>query len=722
MARTTARTACLALLLAMACGDDDASFDASVDGGEDAGVDATPALDAPAVGALEGPTLVFHEAEACYRTGLPAESFTFVWGDGTRDETSIGEACHVFAYPGAFVVSVVAGPRDASLSVQVVWQPAERAPSASSPIAASEERVFVAVADDDAVVVIDRATLSRERRLATCDGPRTLAIAGDELAVACQHDGTLARYDVVSLERRPDVRLGVGSRPFGVAADPRREGRFAVTLQDAAALVVIEDGVEIARLEGLVDARAVAINHEGRALVSRWRRPADGARLYEVDLSNPREPSFRNEVVLPRQTGLDSDTDNSGAPSFLEALSFSPDGVRAMVAASKANDVTGLFRTGTTLRSETTVRGVFSELYPDAEGAYEESYRFSFNDLDYASALTTTPIGDRVYVAFLGGEQVLALEPYGFGVMGGVTEVGFSPRGLFADDEGRLFVYAELSREVRVYDVRDLATTPPRLATVALIDDEPLAPEVLRGKRIFARSVDPRMSRTSYVSCASCHLDGESDGLVWDFTQRGEGLRNTSSLIGLGDQTGPFHWTGNFDELQDFEGDIRLHQGGAGFLSDADWAERSDPLGSPKAGRSEELDALDAYLRSLRGVGAPPAPLTPEERVEGARVFALAGCATCHSGVAFSDSALDLRHDVGTTRESSGGRLGETLDGFDTPTLRGLWRTAPYLHDGSAPTLRDVLTTRNEGDRHGLTSGLSEAEIEALVRYLSALD
>ena len=67
-------------------------------------------------------------------------------------------------------------------------------------------------------------------------------------------------------------------------------------------------------------------------------------------------------------------------------------------------------------------------------------------------------------------------------------------------------------------------------------------------------------------------------------------------------------------------------------------------------------------------------------------------------------------------------RLGAPLTGLDTPTLRGLWRTAPYLHDGSAPTLRDVLTTRNAMDRHGVTSGLSDAELDDLVAFLRCLD
>jgi cytochrome c peroxidase len=56
--------------------------------------------------------------------------------------------------------------------------------------------------------------------------------------------------------------------------------------------------------------------------------------------------------------------------------------------------------------------------------------------------------------------------------------------------------------------------------------------------------------------------------------------------------------------------------------------------------------------------------------------------------------------------------------GLDTPPLVGLADTGPYLHDGSAATLREVLAERNPDDLHGVTSSLTDAEIDALVRYL----
>ncbi|MFW6061465.1 MAG: heme transporter CcmC, partial [Planctomycetota bacterium] len=58
---------------------------------------------------------------------------------------------------------------------------------------------------------------------------------------------------------------------------------------------------------------------------------------------------------------------------------------------------------------------------------------------------------------------------------------------------------------------------------------------------------------------------------------------------------------------------------------------------------------------------------------------------------------------------------------FDTPTLRELWRTGPYLHDGRAQTLRQVLVECNPDDRHGRTSHLSEEQLEDLIMYLRSL-
>jgi cytochrome c peroxidase len=109
---------------------------------------------------------------------------------------------------------------------------------------------------------------------------------------------------------------------------------------------------------------------------------------------------------------------------------------------------------------------------------------------------------------------------------------------------------------------------------------------------------------------------------------------------------------------------------------------------------------------------------------KGAKVFLQAGCAVCHSPPLFTDRDL---HDVGTgepfhKHPSASGNVPETMGPlFDTPSLRELWLTAPYLHDGRAATLRDVLTTFNTQNRHGATSSLSVIDLDALVAFLVSL-
>jgi cytochrome c peroxidase len=94
------------------------------------------------------------------------------------------------------------------------------------------------------------------------------------------------------------------------------------------------------------------------------------------------------------------------------------------------------------------------------------------------------------------------------------------------------------------------------------------------------------------------------------------------------------------------------------------------------------------------------------------------GCDTCHAGAELTDAGWDgdtpILHDVGTLLPTSGDRAGGPLTGLRTPSLRGLHATAPYLHDGRAPTLAEALTA------HGVTLG--EADTADLVAYLLELE
>ena len=187
-------------------------------------------------------------------------------------------------------------------------------------------------------------------------------------------------------------------------------------------------------------------------------------------------------------------------------------------------------------------------------------------------------------------------------------------------------------------------------------------------------------------------------GAVWDLSGFGEGLRNTISLNGhAGTSQGFLHWSGNFDEVQDFEGQIRALAGGTGLMADAQFnaGTRNQPLGAPKAGVSADLDALASYVASLNSLANSPyrnadGTLTAAGTA-GRTVFQNANCAQCHNGAAFTESGAITLRNIGTLKPASGSRLGGALPGIDTPTLRDSWATGPYLHDGSAATLADAV-------------------------------
>ena len=303
---------------------------------------------------------------------------------------------------------------------------------------------------------------------------------------------------------------------------------------------------------------------------------------------------------------------------------------------------------------------------------------------------------------------------------------GIAPQGIARSPDGsKLFVSNFLDRSVGVYDLSDLMINAQwnvqLVATIPTVANEKLSAQVLAGKQFFYDAGDDRLSRDNYLSCATCHNDGGGDGRVWDLTGMGEGLRNTISLNGTAAAMGPLHWSANFDEVHDFEGQIRQLSEGTGLMTDADFntGTRSQPLGDPKAGISADLDALAAYVASLDEFDLSPyrnadGSLTAAGEA-GREVFRSENCASCHSGTAFSDSSTNTLHDIGTLTPASGQRLGGPLTGLDTPTLRGLWDTAPYLHDGSAATLDDAVTAHN-----GVA--LAAADLTSLVAYLLQID
>jgi DNA-binding beta-propeller fold protein YncE len=646
-------------------------------------------------------------------TGSPG---TAVWdlGDGTSVEGYAVD--HVYQTPGNRVailqVTDAEGRRKTDFVRVTAHLPlANPRPTASSPLALHEGVAWVAVPEAGHVAAIDLST-GLASYVPACAGPRTVAVHGAFLAVACEEADAVALIDRSTRTRTALLPLGAGARPYAVLS---RGDDLLVTAQGTGDLREI-------RAEGLADPptplgtdpRALALDADGGAWVSRFRAVQDHGAVYGP----------AGEVRLAKDPGPDSDTANRGVPTNLHALALSPDGGRLYIGATLANVDRGLWveQDGepSLLSFESSVRATLRVV--DTMTATERfTDRRQYDNQGVITALALSPLGNWLWLAHQGTHTLTRVDAYTLGATGAILDAGAGIDALAVTEDGQtLIVHAWLDRELRAYDISDPSVpSPPLRWTTPTVATEPLNPEALVGKRLFHDARDTRLALHGYLSCSACHPDGRDDGLTWDFTQRGEGLRNTISLVGHGGTAmGPVHWTGNFDEIQDFENDVRNAQGGAGLLSEADWLATSDPLGPPKAGRSADLDALDAYVSSLRTT--PPSPHPEPEG--GAALFEAAGCATCHDPARhYTDSRLDaaVRHDVGTLTAASGQRRAGPLDGLDTPTLLGAWATAPYLHDGSAATLEQAIAAHGGAEVAG--PALDEPQLALLADYVRSL-
>jgi cytochrome c peroxidase len=269
---------------------------------------------------------------------------------------------------------------------------------------------------------------------------------------------------------------------------------------------------------------------------------------------------------------------------------------------------------------------------------------------------------------------------------------GLGPRGVAMSPDGRtLAVAMYFSGRVALVE-----TQAGGVAREVGLGPQPPPDAARRGEMAFH---DARLCHQQWLSCATCHPDGRADGLNWDLMNDGVGNpKNTRSLV-LSHRTAPVMASG-----------VR---GSFGEAVAAGFEHILFRRASPQTRRD-----VEAYLS---GLVPEPSPFLAGGHLSDAarRGKALfedpaVGCARCHVG----DLLTDLKaYDVGT-------QVADDWQGehsFLTPKLVELWRTAPYLHHGKAVTLRDVLTTFNRQDRHGRTSHLKQAELEALVAYLKSL-
>lgn len=593
----------------------------------------------------------------------------------------------------------------------------------SGPIGVSplDGSIWVVNPDAGSVSIVDPQTLTRTAEMAVGQAPWSLAMAadGEMVYVTDRARGRLVVLDARMRQVRSTI--AVGPEPAAVVLSRTMPTAY-VSLSTANEIVVVDTSqlTITGRISVLPHPAALAIRQTGQnehlyvthllALPRPGGREAsDDGRAGYVTVIAPATHTVDRVIELP--------PDMHGFPNMMSGIALAGNAAwlpHVRSAPALPNELT------TTVFAAVAVLDLTT-------GGEDRAAHLPLNDQVIFGSPVNNPVaaipaadGQRLYVVLAGSDLVEVVD---------ITDIhqprlvkflptGKNPRGMVISPDGqRGYVMNYLSRSVTVLDLAGLEA----IADVP-VTSETLDPVVLRGKMLFNNAAQPRLSQFSWVSCASCHADGGNDGVTW---MTPDGPRQTPALWHAA-QTPPLHWSATLDELQDVEDTIRFVQHGIGLATGRD----PPLLGSPNAGRSADLDALAAFL--TRGIRAPVLPPPASDSERGRQLYIAAGCAICHSGPAWTSSAragppgsLDLDgngmvdavlRDVGTHNALD--VRGAT--GFDVPSLLHVGLTAPYLHDGSMPTLAALLASGHPHPAAGRTT-LTDADIAALVTFLQSI-
>lgn len=603
--------------------------------------------------------------------------------------------------------------------------------------------------EDAVLLVTPRAGVER---FDACAWPSQLVVDGRGAAyVSCRQSGEVRR--LVSGEAAEVWQ--VGTEPAGLALDESARRLYVGLVTERAVVMLDADsGEELGR--AFLDAEPTAVGLYPGGLVVGSRK-SDVVRIYPRGLdAAPSERKLRSPSLDPT------------IAVSVSAELFVPESSRLIIVAplAEVGNIDQQTYYGSTRGSPVTqdlfvlddhlqLKRLRNVVLPDVSAA-----------LVFEGALLMASRG-------LGGVVSVPLRA-------GMIEMAWDlPTGTLgvADDGSRWFAINDVSREVlvrpravvqpiarqRLYGAGTLMPEPPgeprnqeRIALGGGGDAE-----LARGRALFHMASNYRISAAP-LACASCHREGRDDGRTWLGQQS---MRQTPMLAGRDiAHTAPYGWNGRYPRLEDY---IQFTIG-----------ERMLGVGLPK----KDLAALARYVREgLRPVTKPEPAAERRDEVRRGRVVFHAdatGCSSCHGAMdAFTDGAV---HDVGSigAAERSGWFKGQALRGlltapkpsvtvqsfgdliaadqlrkqqefgspaqpqrqasrrppppppaplplpvwlrkYETPSLKQLALSAPYLHDGSAKTIDGVLVRL--GDHMGTVSTLTSRERNDLVAYLETL-
>jgi cytochrome c peroxidase len=522
--------------------------------------------------------------------------------------------------------------------------------------------------------------------------PATVTCAPDGRLAAVSNlwSGTLSLFVVEGEALKPAGTLTVGALPRGLVFASNKTLYVALAGADEVVEVDVPAGKVVHRWPAPREPWSLALSADGRLLAAASSRSGD------VCLWDTRD---RRQVWERRV----EDAFN------LRGLAFSPDGgavvcahvVRRDFPVSRAN-----IEQGWVTDSRLTRLPVKADAVPPLEQVALDTKGRAVGD---PHGVAFDPAGRTLAVAAGGTHEMLLFAapsvPWNGGDPGDFIDaellkdegkfrrvaLGGRPLAItFLPGGTRAAVANYLLDAVQVVDVRRGEV----VRTISL--GGPAEPGLARrGEALF---YDARRSHNQWFSCHTCHTDGHTCGRTFD-TLNDDSFGNaklTPSLRGV-TRTGPWTWHGWQKDL------------GAGVVKSF-----TETMFGPRPA-AEEVKAMAAFLDTLeqppnphRSAGGAPSPAA--ER--GSRLFSgKASCDRCHAG---NEYTSEHNYDVKLEPDGSPYRR------WNPPSLRGLWDRGPYLHDGRAPTLEDLLRGPHAPEKLG-GEALTPAERDDLIAFLRSL-
>ncbi len=546
----------------------------------------------------------------------------------------------------------------------------------SARIAALADGALVIDADSGMLVRTDR-TGAVQARLSIGRGAGLLALdtvgevvyvadrSGDRIVVCDLRGGVVQR-----------TTWATPAEPFGVALTPGTS-TLLVTFGADRALVAfdVRTGTEQWRIALPAEPRAIAVSTDGtRALLTTTTTDS----LLDVSLAN------RIVSEISFGTLCDHCVDGKAfargaAVLFLDEhraiASFQREVPRAIDLFTSVND-----RYGGTSRTPITQHLAFLSF----DGAAPPTQVVAQIFANQPRSLSWDAARDILFVAGVASDTFLALPglttastldlTFDAKRMRLVPSETCGPDGV-ARGEGVVYVWCSLSRRIAAFTADTLHESEP-------VADSALSPAAHDGFVLF-HAARAEINRGHAITCATCHPEGRADGLSWEIQVN---VLQTPILAGRVAQTAPYKWAGSDKTLARSIRSTVTRLGGAGL-------------------DATQTSALIAYLEAI------PAPRTPTldsaAVTRGKVVFEGWDCGDCHSGSRYTDGETHMFRNVFAV--------------MNTPSLRGIAASAPYYHDGSAPTLQALL--RGEGKVRGMSdlSRLTDAQRADLAAFLSSL-